>query len=194
MLAKLMQRLENNTADDAAEELMEDAIQLLDRKPGLYLRHTEKKGRGLFCMYPIKAGEELEVTPAIILNEVSTTDVEPTILRDYVFKIGDVSEELLDEHDVQDADETSCVVMGIASYCNDDVDYNAEVVYQEIDGTLYYTLQAVKDIPANTEICTSYGENWFQDRDMEEEHFSETEDEQNDDQGETESVEQSNNQ
>lgn len=169
--------------EDASEESVHeehdpDMMQLLDRKPGLYLRHTEKKGRGLFCMYPIKAGEELEVTPAIILNEVSTTDIEPTILRDYVFKIGDVSEDLLDEHDVKNADETSCVVMGIASYCNDDTDYNAEVVYEEIDGTLYYTLQAVKDIPAHTEICTSYGDNWFQDRDMEEEHFSEHEDEQ----------------
>lgn len=153
----------------------EEVIQLLHRKEGLYLRHTEKKGRGLFCMYPIKAGEELEVTPAIILNEVATNHTEPTILRDYVFKIGDVSQDMLNESNVQNPDETSCVVMGIASYCNDDVHYNAEVVYEEFDGTLYYTLQAVKDIPAHTEICTSYGDSWFGDREMEDEYASEDE-------------------
>lgn len=159
-------QMTQNDTTDHDDDVM---VQLLDRKPGLYLRHTDKKGRGLFCMYPIKAGEELEVTPAIILNEVATPNVEPTILRDYVFKIGDVSDDMLHDNTVGNADETSCVVMGIASYCNDDVDYNAEVVYEEHDGTLYYTLQAVKDIPPHTEICTSYGDNWFQDRDIDNE-------------------------
>lgn len=178
VLAHLMAKLQNDNPDNANDDAMNDSIHLLSRKPGLYLRDTEKKGRGLFCMYPIKAGEELEVTPAIILNEVATNHTEPTILRDYVFKIGDVSEEMLEENNVNDADETSCVVMGIASYCNDDVNYNAEVVYEEFDGTLYYTLQAVKDIPAHTEICTSYGESWFDDREMEDEYVSDADDEE----------------
>lgn len=136
----------------------------MDRKAGLYLRDTGPKGRGLFCRYPIHEGEEIEVTPALILNEVDALRSEETLLRDYVFRLGDVSEEFLRQHDINDPDEANCVVMGIASYCNDAADYNAEVVYEEIDGTLYYTLQATKDIPAGTEICTSYGENWFEDR------------------------------
>lgn len=162
----LIRKQEQDDMNAVAED-MADEMQFLDRKPGLYLKHVEGKGRGLFCMYPIREGEELEVTPAMILNETASQHTEPTILRDYVFKIGDVSEEFLDDNDVSDADETTCVVMGIASYCNDDVNYNAEVVYQEEDGTLYYTLQATRDIPPHTEICTSYGESWFEDRDEE---------------------------
>ena len=74
------------------------------RKDGLYLAHTETKGRGLFCSHAITAGEELEVTPAIILTEDETLETDNTILRDYVFRIGDLSQEALDNLGIKDAE------------------------------------------------------------------------------------------
>lgn len=136
----------------------------LDRKPNLYLKQTEQKGRGLFCKDDIVAGEELETTPALILNNQDNSHAEETILLDYVFSLGDISPELQEQSGITQLDETSCVVMGIASYCNHDEEPNAEVIWEETEDSVYYTLRATRDIPAGTEICTSYGEGWFDDR------------------------------
>lgn len=140
----------------------------LDRKPGLYLKVTASKGRGLFCTADIKQGEELETTPAIILNETEHRRAEKTLLHDYVFGVEELSKKGKMKRGVRKIEDASCVVMGIASYANHDEKPNAEVVWEERDGDLYYSLQATRDIPAGTEICTSYGESWFEDRKAEE--------------------------
>lgn len=147
---------------------MSSSLLFLDRKEGLYLQDTETKGLGLFCIHPIAEGEELEVTPSILLNEKDNTHTEETILRDYVFGIGDVSKELLKNARIRKVDDASCVIMGIASYCNHDADPNAEVIWEDQDGALFHTLRATRDIPADTEICTTYGKTWFAERDMKE--------------------------
>lgn len=146
------------------DERVSDDFLFLPRKAGLYLEMTETKGRGLFCIHPIKAGEELEVTPAIILNEEETEHTDNTELQDYVFKIGELSEDIIEQNNIKKPDLSSCVVMGIASYCNHDEHPNAEVTWEENESGLYYTLVATRDIPAHTEICTSYGDTWFDDR------------------------------
>lgn len=146
---------------------MMETMTFLDRKPGLYLKETGFRSRGVFCVTAIIAGEELETTPAIILNEKENRHTDETILREYVFKIGKLSKEIRHQANVKVAKDSSCVVMGMASFCNHDEQPNAEVVWEEQDGTLYYVLRATKDIPADTEICTSYGENWFENRDIE---------------------------
>lgn len=148
--------------------MSDTTILLLDRKPGLYLQDTPNKGRGLFCRSDIKQGEELETTPAIILNEKENERAEKTLLRDYVFGLQELSKPAQMKRRVRDIENSACVVMGIASYANHDENPNAEVVWEERDGNLYYTLQALKDIPAGTEICTSYGETWFADRETQE--------------------------
>ena len=139
-------------------------ITKLDRKPGLYLQHTATKGRGLFCTSDIKAGERLEVTPAIIMNDKESPDIEDTILADYVFKIGKMSKWLRKHAGVKKIDDVNCVVMGITSYCNHDENPNAEVLWDEENGSLLYILEATRFIPKHTEICTSYGDEWFADR------------------------------
>lgn len=137
---------------------------LLDRKSGLYLKETPTKGRGLFCTTDIAAGETLEVTPAILLSGTATTHTDKTILRDYVFGIGKLSTATLKKAGLKSMKDVSCVVMGIASYCNSDENPNAEVVWEEENASLYYRLQATAAIPKDTEICTSYGDEWFEDR------------------------------
>ena len=136
----------------------------LDRKNSLYLKETKTKGRGLFCRTAIKAGEILETTPAIILKESDNDAIEDTILSDYVFTTAKLTKKLRTGIGIKDMGNTSCVVMGIASYCNHDEYPNAEILWEEQNGSLYYMLQAIRKIPANTEICTSYGDDWFDDR------------------------------
>lgn len=130
----------------------------------MYLKPAGIKGRGVFCVKPIKKGEELETTPAIILNASATDSIEDTILADYAFQIGDLPKAFLKKHKINDYRKACAMVMGIASYCNHGPHPNAEVRWQVKGSGLYYSLVALRDIPAHTEICTSYGEGWFDDR------------------------------
>jgi SET domain-containing protein len=135
------------------------------RKKGLYLKDAGHKGRGVFCSYNIARDEILEVTPAIILNEAATDKVDATRLGNYTFVIGGLSKKLQTKYKVKKKDGASSVVMGILSFCNHaDGEPNATVEWQEKDGSMYYVLRAVKRIPKHTEICTTYGEEWFESR------------------------------
>lgn len=137
---------------------------LLKRKEGLYLRDTGHKGRGVFCTQAIRAGEVLEVTPSVILNERQTRHLNHTLLIDYIFMIGRFSKRLLERMRIKKTDDASAVIMGVATFCNDGEKPNAEILWEEQDGTIYYSLRATRAIPRNTEICTSYGAGWFDNR------------------------------
>lgn len=136
----------------------------LNRKQGLYLKPAGKKGRGLFCRQKIKKGEVLETTPALILDTKATNLAGPTIINDYTFMIGEISKPAQKRARITNLANASAIVMGILAYCNHDEAPNAEIVWEEQGQTLYYILRATKDIPKHTEICTSYGEGWFEDR------------------------------
>ncbi len=138
----------------------------LDRKKGLYLKDAGHKGRGVFCMHDIKKGEVLEVTPTIVLNGAATDKVENTILANYTFQIGGISKAHRKRMHVKDIKKCSGVIMGIISYFNHSEDPNAEVEWEEHQGTLYHLVRALRHIPKNTEICTTYGDGWFEDREL----------------------------
>lgn len=137
----------------------------LDRKKGLYLKDTRTaKGRGVFCVTKIPKGEVLEVTPALILNDSETAHADKTLLLNYTFMPGKLSKKLREKVGLKSHDNASSVVMGILSFCNHSEEPNAEILWQEENGTLYYILQATRAIPKDTEICTSYGGGWFDER------------------------------
>ena len=136
----------------------------LERKKGLYLKHVGHKGRGVFSRTAIKRGEVLEMTPAVILNNAATKLTDKTILNNYDFIIGNISKAMRKAAGVKDVRDASCVIMGLMTFCNHDEEPNAEILWEEIDGTLYYSLHATRAIPKNTEICTTYGSTWFKDR------------------------------
>ncbi len=136
----------------------------LDRRPGLYLKDVGVKGRGVFCTTDIPAGAVLEITPAIILNEKATDQIDKTVLVNYTFSTGNVSMRLRKKAAVKNPENASAVVMGMASFCNHCENPNAEIVWEEREGTLYYILQSTRRIPKGTEICTTYGATWFEER------------------------------
>jgi len=139
---------------------------ILDRKRGLYLKKAGAKGRGVFCSGGIKAGEVLEVTPTIVLNEASTRHTDKTILANYVFETGELPKRVRNRLHIKKAGHSCTVIMGIASFCNHAEKPNAEVLWEEQAGSLYYTLKAIRPIPRHTEICTAYGDGWFDDKNM----------------------------
>ncbi len=136
----------------------------LTRKPGLYLKDVPGKGRGVFCTKDIKKGETLEVTPAIILNEKETLLVDKTRLENYTFLVENISRKMRKEENLRDIKNASAVLFGVVTFCNHADRPNADLYWEEKDGTLYYILEALRAIPKNTEICTSYGKGWFEDR------------------------------
>jgi len=139
-------------------------VYTLDRKPGLYLKMTATKGRGVFCTTDIKKGEVLEVTPAIPLDEAATAHIDKTILHDYKFAVGALTKPQRKLFRIPDPENSSCMIMGIISYCNHDEHPNADIFWEVHDGTAYHFLEATRDIPKNTEICTTYGPGWFDER------------------------------
>jgi SET domain-containing protein len=137
----------------------------LERKSNIYLKDTGTvKGRGVFCTTAIKKGEDIEITPALVLNESANQQVTDTILGNYVFTVGNVSKKIRERKKIKNVKQASCVIMGIASFCNHDEKPNAEILWEEQSGSLYYILRATRNIPADTEIVTSYGEGWFEER------------------------------
>ncbi len=136
----------------------------LTRKNGLYLKDAGHKGRGVFCTSDIKKGEIFEITPTLILNESGTEHVDNTILANYIFKIGGISKKIRKRKHIKNIKDCSGVIMGIISFCNHSEDPNAEVEWEEHAGTLYHQVRALRRIPKNTEICTTYGDGWFEDR------------------------------
>lgn len=139
----------------------------LDRRKGLYLKRVPRKGRGVFCRTAIRKGETLEVTPAVVLNDRATTHADKTMLQNYTFVVGDISAQQRKRAGMKKkSEEASSVVFGILTFCNHDEEPNAEILWEEHGDTLYYILKATRDIPKNTEICTTYGPGWFADRNM----------------------------
>ena len=137
----------------------------LIRKPGLYIKDTRsEKGRGVFCKTAIKKGEILEITPSILLNESETVQVDKTRLVNYTFVMDGISSKLKKKNSIKKPDMASSVVMGVLTFCNHGNTNNATVLLDEKDGTLYYILKAVANIPPHTEICTTYGDGWFDER------------------------------
>ena len=136
----------------------------LERKSGLYLKKTKEKGRGVFCTKAIKKGEAIEANPTLVLNERETTLIQKTIMRDYIFTLGSISKKMRERLNIKNTDDGCCIITGVATYCNHDDNNNAEIQWEEKDGTVYHVLVATRSIPKDTEICTSYGDGWFHKR------------------------------
>lgn len=136
-------------------------IYKLDRKKGLYLQQTAAKGRGVFCDGDIEEGEIIEVSPALLLDRQTTAHVDKTILYDYKFKMGVLSKSQRALFHIDDPKKSCCIVMGLMSFCNHSENPNADIFWEEDEGTAYHSLEATRPIPKNTEICTNYGRGWF---------------------------------
>ena len=90
--------------------------------------------------------------------------IDKTILENYKFTAGPMTKRQRKILGIDDPDKSCCMIMGIMTYCNHDEHPNADIFWEEHAGTAYHVLEAIRPIPKHTEICTSYGEGWFEER------------------------------
>lgn len=133
----------------------------LFRHSGLYLAPVPKKGRGVFCTDDIAAGELIETSPLLILDEDDAKTTSDTMLSEYVFSAAWLPPAVYKREYVTDPKKASILVMGVSSFCNGQHDPNAELVLVKGHFAAYYDLKARRDIPKETEITVSYGLLWF---------------------------------
>lgn len=57
----------------------------MNQRPGLYILHSEKRGRGVYTSEKIEPNEIIEVCPVIVLPSYELPIIHKTSLHDYYF-------------------------------------------------------------------------------------------------------------
>ena len=113
---------------------------------------SEERGRGVFSGVDIKAGEIVELAPILFLESIEADVVNCTYLGDYTY-----------EYD----EDWTYLVLGYGSLYNHANDPNVE--WEPVDPWLgndltsensFQKFFALRDIPANTELTISYGDDY----------------------------------
>lgn len=108
--------------------------------PGLYIAHTDKKGRGVFTSTLISEGDTIEVCPVIFIPKDQIEFLNQTSLYDYYFLWPD--------------DKRVCIALGFGSLYNHDSNPNAEVVFDLESEQI--VIKCIQKIDAGEEICIHY--------------------------------------
>ena len=109
--------------------------------PGLYVLHTEDKGRAVYCTTDISEGDLIEVCQIILIPAIELPIIHRTTLHDYYFLWG------------EDSDQCA-IALGFGSLYNHQIWNNADFLLDYENNTI--DIFAVKDIPAGTEITINY--------------------------------------
>jgi len=113
----------------------------MNQKPGLYITHSEGKGRGVFTSQPIDTGEVIEICPVLIIPKLELPIIHKTVLHDYYFLWGD--------------DLAECAIaLGFGSIYNHELHPNANFILDIYNKTI--DIEAIKPIEAGEEITLNY--------------------------------------
>ena len=113
----------------------------MNQKPGLYIAHSEGKGRGVFTSEPIAPGEMIEICPVLIIPKEELPIIHKTVLHDYYFLWG------------KDLDECA-IALGFGSIYNHQTHPNANFILDLFNKTI--DIEAVKTIAPGEEITLNY--------------------------------------
>ena len=113
---------------------------------GIVLRDSRYGGKGVFTTEPITEGDTIEISPFLIIptNDISSEN----ILKNYVFK-----------HD----NNYSSLVLGYGSMYNHNDNPNVQYYFNDDEKTMFL-YKAIRNIEANEELCISYGDNYWKER------------------------------
>lgn len=117
---------------------------------------TPGKGRGIFALRKIAAGETIEEAPVVVVPESEVARLDATVLGDYYFLWG--------------ADEKqAALLLGLCSLCNHSYAPNARFLLHPDRQTIEFV--ALRDIAEGEEVTTNYNGNpksrepvWFEAR------------------------------
>jgi len=113
----------------------------MNQRPGLYITHSEEKGRGVFTAEPISAGELIEICPVIVIPQSEVPIIHKTVLHDYYF--------------VWREDHKECAIaLGFGSIYNHEVHPNANFIVDYENLTI--DIEAITDIQPGDEITLNY--------------------------------------
>lgn len=107
----------------------------------LYIKDTDKKGRGVFCTEDIPADTMIEICPVIVCPPLDRKLIDESYLYNYYFLW-------------EDDHASTAIALGYGSLYNHSYQPNAryETYYEE----QVIKFIAIKDIPAHTEITVNY--------------------------------------
>lgn len=115
----------------------------------LEIKMTPNKGRGVFASADIEAGEIIEESPVIVLNEEERLLVEKTILNDYIFEWGDLGEK-------------ACMALGYIALYNHSSHSNCEY---EMDFDLQLMrVKTMRFVNRGEELTVNYNGDWNNDK------------------------------
>lgn len=109
--------------------------------PGLFIAHSEGRGRGVFTAHDIDKGDLIEVAPLIIIPKEEIADIHKTKLHDYYFLWPQPSN-------------SACIALGYASLYNHNFQPNAQIIMDLEKQEFEITCTA--DIKAGQEIFLDY--------------------------------------
>ena len=113
----------------------------MNQRPGLYIAHTEDKGRGVFTSQPIEEGDVIEICPVIVIPKSELPIIHKTVLHDYYFLWGNDHEEC-------------AIALGFGSIYNHELKPNAKFIL-DVDN-LTIDIEAILPIEAGEEITLNY--------------------------------------
>jgi len=113
----------------------------MNRAAGLYIGHTDHKGRGVFTAQAIAADSIIEICQVLILPKHENPIIHKTSLHDYYFLWG------------EDLDRFA-IALGYGSLYNHEVNPNANFILDLANDTI--DIIAIKDIEAGEEITINY--------------------------------------
>ncbi len=109
--------------------------------PGLYIAHSEGKGRGVFTAHALSEGDLIEICPLVIVPPDQVKMIHDTILHDYYFLY-------------PEPEGSACIALGYGSLYNHQVSRNAKVSYDLANHELH--IICIKEIEAGNEIFIDY--------------------------------------
>lgn len=111
----------------------------------LFVKETERKGRGVFTKESIAINTMIEKAPVIVFNATQRKLLEQTELYNYIFEWGE-------DH------AGCCIALGLVSIYNHATPSNCEYLMDFDTQTI--SIKTVKNIAANEELTINYSADW----------------------------------
>ena len=113
--------------------------------PGLYVDHTEKKGKAVFTNQALEPGLVIEVSPVVVMNSEDRIHLDKTLLHDYIFEWGEEKDKC-------------CMALGFIPMYNHSYHSNCEYFMDYAEETIF--VKTVRKIEAGEELTINYNGDW----------------------------------
>jgi uncharacterized protein len=111
----------------------------------IFVARTKKMGRGVFTRVALPNGHLIEIAPVIVMPAADRTQLDQTLLHDYIFEWGERREQC-------------CMALGYVPLYNHSYESNCE--YEMNYRKQIITIKTVREIAAGEELFINYNGDW----------------------------------